>query len=87
MYFLRVRSPNLELVFVMQVPVADGAKEDEQNKDKKPLLSKSAVLRLLAELSRSCAGCAVLICQHTYQPGQSELVTEVSIVCFSYYVF
>jgi len=66
----------------MEAPAADGAKEDEeQSKDKKPLLSKSAVLRLLAELSRSYAGCAVLICQHTYQAGQSQLITEVGVVC------
>ena len=60
---------------------ADSTKEDEQSKDKKPLLTKSAVLRLLAELSRSFAGCAVLICQHTYHAGQSELITEVRVVC------
>jgi len=68
------------ICLIVQVPAADGAKEDEQNKDKKPLLSKSAVLRLLAELSRSYAGCAVLICQHTYQAGQSELIAEVSLL-------
>jgi len=63
---------------VVQVPNADNTKEDEPSKDKKLLLSKSSVLRLLAELSRSYAGCAVLICQHTYHAGQSELITEVS---------
>jgi len=61
------------------------SKDDEQNKDKKPLLTKSAVLRLLAELSRSYAGCAVLICQHTYNAGQSELINEVCLVCFHYW--
>jgi len=45
-------------------------------------LTKSAVLRLLAELSRSYAGCAVLICQHSYHAGQSELITEVRVVFF-----
>jgi len=68
----------------VQVPNTDSTKEDEQNKDKKPLLTKSAVLRLLAELSRSYAGCAVLICQHTYHAGQSELITEVCVVHFTY---
>lgn len=61
----------------MQVPNAESTKEDEQSKDKKPLLTKSVVLRILAELSRSYAGCAVLICQHTYHAGQSELIVEV----------
>ena len=65
---------------LVQAPSADSTKEDEQSKDKKPLLSKSAVLRLLAELSRSYAGCAVLICQHTYHAGQSELITEVCLL-------
>ena len=62
---------------MVQVPNAENTKEDEQSKEKKPLLSKSAVLRILAELSRSYAGCAVLVCQHMYHAGQSELVTEV----------
>jgi len=76
-------------VFMMQVPNADVTKEDEQSKDRKPLLTKSAVLRLLAELSRSYAGCAVLICQHSYHAGQSELITEVGVVfcCSAEFIF
>jgi len=70
-------------VNMLQVANVDGTKDDEQSKDKKPLLSKSAVLRLLAELSRSYAGCAVLLCQHTYHAGQSDLITDVSTVYFA----
>jgi len=49
----------MQAMCIVQAPNADAAKEDEQSKDRKPLLTKSAVLRLLAELSRSYAGCAV----------------------------
>jgi len=69
----------IRLVFTMQASSADVTKEDEQSKERKPLLTKSAVLRLLAELSRSYAGCAVLLCQHTYHAGQSEFITEVTL--------
>jgi len=72
----------MQAMFIVQAPNADAAKEDEHSKDRKPLLTKSAVLRLLAELSRSYAGCAVLICQHSYHAGQSELSTEVRVVFF-----
>jgi len=74
-------------MFTVQAPNADVTKEEEQSKDKKPLLTKSAVLRLLAELSRSYAGCAVLICQHVYHAGQSELITEVCVVFPSLLLF
>jgi hypothetical protein len=53
------------------------AKDDTKTKKSAALLSKSNVLRLLAELSRSYSCCASLICQHTYYAGQSELVKEV----------
>jgi len=71
---------------MVQVASVESGKEEGQSEDKKPLLSKSAVLRLLAELSRSYAGCAVLICQHTYHAGQSEIITEVCLlfVCYIY---
>jgi len=78
MFKCLINSCVIIIMHVVQAPNADNTKEDEPSKDKKLLLSKSSVLRLLAELSRSYAGCAVLICQHTYHAGQSELITEVS---------
>ncbi|XP_023930490.1 E3 ubiquitin-protein ligase HUWE1 [Lingula anatina] len=51
-------------------------KAAEEEKKKRPLLLKSAILRLLAELVRSYSGCAQLITSHTYQSGQTELVSE-----------
>uniref|UniRef100_UPI00358F3842 E3 ubiquitin-protein ligase HUWE1 isoform X5 n=1 Tax=Myxine glutinosa TaxID=7769 RepID=UPI00358F3842 len=41
-----------------------------------PLMTKSAILRLLAELVRSYAGCASLIVAYNYTAGQSPLVKE-----------
>ena len=40
-------------------------------------MCKSVVMRLLAELIRSYAGCASLVTQHHFQAGLSELVAEV----------
>lgn len=54
---------------------AAAATEDENSK-KKPLLSKSAVCRLLAELVKSYGGCAKLITDHVYDAGISELIKE-----------
>ena len=53
-----------------------GAKEVEESRRKRPLLPKSAVCRLLAEMVKSYAGCARLITEHCYQAGISELVRE-----------
>lgn len=55
-------------------------KEDAKMKKCANLLSKSNLLRLLAELSRSYACCAYLLCQQNYYAGQTELVKEVSFV-------
>ncbi|CAN8001289.1 unnamed protein product [Ixodes hexagonus] len=47
-------------------------KEDKSQ----PLLPKSAVCRLLAELVRSYAPCARMVADHMYAAGQTELVPE-----------
>ena len=41
---------------------------------KRPLLTKSAVCRLLAELVKSYGSCAKLITDHVYEAGLSELI-------------
>ncbi|KAG7210750.1 hypothetical protein KM043_012246 [Ampulex compressa] len=43
---------------------------------KKPLLAKSAVLKILAEAVRSYGAVASLITEHTYRAAQSEMVAE-----------
>ncbi|XP_057320129.1 E3 ubiquitin-protein ligase HUWE1-like isoform X1 [Microplitis mediator] len=48
----------------------------EPEEAKKPLLSKSAILKMLAESIRSYGAIANLIAEHTYRAGQSEMVTE-----------
>jgi len=48
----------------------------EKDKSRRPLLPKSAVCRLLAEMVKSYAGCARLITEHQYTAGMSELVKE-----------
>lgn len=53
----------------------DDSSEDLECKPQ-PLLPKSAILRLLAEMVRSYAGCAQLLAQFSYQAGDSALVTE-----------
>lgn len=51
--------------------------ENEENASKKrPLMSKASVCRLLAELVKSYGSCAVLITEHVYEAGMSELVKE-----------
>lgn len=69
------------------VPVLDPSGEDKPatargpfpstKEDKSlPLLPKSAVCRLLAELVRSYAPCARIVAEHVYAAGQTELVPE-----------
>ncbi|XP_046484252.1 E3 ubiquitin-protein ligase HUWE1 isoform X1 [Neodiprion pinetum] len=48
----------------------------EPEEAKKPLLPKSAILKMLAEAVRSYGAVANLITEHTYRAGQSELVVE-----------
>ena len=52
------------------------AAEEDSSKKKQPLLSKSAVCRLLAELVKSYGSCAKLITEHVYEAGTSENVRE-----------
>ena len=54
------------------------ATEEEPSKKKQPLLSKSAVCRLLAELVKSYGSCAKLITEHVYETGISDNVKEDS---------
>ena len=55
----------------------DAKVREEEERKQHPLLPKSAILRLLAELVRSYGGCAQLVAQHTYRAGQTELIMEV----------
>ncbi|KAG1653506.1 E3 ubiquitin-protein ligase HUWE1 [Nymphon striatum] len=50
---------------------------DEAVKKTRPLIPKSSICRLLAELVRSYPGCAKLISEYSYRECQSELITEV----------
>ena len=45
-------------------------------KKRRPLLPKSAICRLLAELVRSYAGCARLVTEHTFPAKTSDLIAE-----------
>ncbi|CAN0188024.1 unnamed protein product [Lampetra planeri] len=66
----------------------DKAAEDGKPKGKAaaaaaPLIPKSAILRLLAELVRSYIGCASLIVSYGFTTGQSELIKEdCSVLAF-----
>ena len=59
-------------------------KKVEEEKKKRPLIPKSAIMRLLAELVKSYTNCAQLITQHTFVAGQSELVAEVHFLLVLY---
>ncbi|XP_063994967.1 E3 ubiquitin-protein ligase HUWE1 isoform X2 [Diachasmimorpha longicaudata] len=48
----------------------------EPEEAKKPLLPKSAILKMLAEAVRSYGAVANLITEHSYRAGQSEMVPE-----------
>ncbi|KAL6427461.1 hypothetical protein ACFW04_008764 [Cataglyphis niger] len=48
----------------------------EPEEAKKPILTKSAILKILAEAVRSYGAVASLITEHTYRGGQSEMVSE-----------
>ena len=51
------------------------AEEEAANK-KRPLITKSIVCRLLAELVKSYGSCATLITEHVFESGMSDLVKE-----------
>ena len=55
----------------------DAKGKEDEDKKQQSLLPKSGILRLLAELIKSYAGCALLVTQHTYTAEQSPLITEV----------
>ena len=55
----------------------EGKGKEDEDKKQQSLLPKSGILRLLAELIKSYAGCALLVTQHTYTAEQSPLITEV----------
>ncbi len=44
--------------------------------ENKPLLTKSSICRLLAELVKSYGSCAKQICEHTYEAGISEIIKD-----------
>ncbi|KAG6803233.1 E3 ubiquitin-protein ligase HUWE1 isoform X1 [Apis mellifera caucasica] len=48
----------------------------EPEEAEKPLLTKSAILKILAEAVRSYSAVASLITEHAYRAGQSEMVPE-----------
>jgi E3 ubiquitin-protein ligase HUWE1 len=49
---------------------------EDSNLKKRPLMTKSAVCRLLAELVKSYGSCAKLITDHVYESGLSDLIKE-----------
>ncbi len=59
-----------------KTPKAPGGKEDPVVVKSKPLMPKSAILRLLAELVRSYAGFALAIAQYQYTGTHTPLVKE-----------
>lgn len=59
---------------------------DEAVKKTRPLIPKSSICRLLAELVRSYPGCAKLISEYSYRECQSELITEVILHIISFEV-
>lgn len=59
----------------MYTDVANNAKV-EPEEAKKPLLPKSAIIKILAESVRSYGAVANLIAEYTYRAGQSEIIQE-----------
>ena len=55
-------------------------KRVEEEKKKRPLIPKSATMRLLAELVKSYTSCAQIVTQHAFIAGQSEIVSEVRLM-------
>ncbi|KAK3600176.1 hypothetical protein CHS0354_039470 [Potamilus streckersoni] len=59
------------------------SKSAEESRKQRPLLPKSALLRLLSEIIKSYSSCTQLITQYVYPPGLSELVLEeCSVLAF-----
>ena len=66
----------------------DSSKEDKLNSSTSkniPIIKKSGICHLLAELVTSYPQCARLITDYSFHAGDSELVSEVSI--YYYVVF
>ncbi|XP_046372246.1 E3 ubiquitin-protein ligase HUWE1-like isoform X1 [Haliotis rufescens] len=58
-------------------------KSAEDIRKQRPLLPKSAILRLLSEIIKSYGNCTQLITQYTYHSGQTEMVSEeCSVLAF-----
>merc|ERR1719483_1882435 len=54
----------------------DNDAAEEAASRKRPLMTKAAVCRLLAELVKSYGSCAALITEHVFESGMSDLVKE-----------
>lgn len=63
-----------QIISLCTETVNNGKVEPEEAK--KPLLPKSAILKILAESVRSYGATATLIAEHTYRGGSSEMVQE-----------
>lgn len=68
-----------ERLFATKDKTVTANKTAEERKSEKPLLMKSSLLRLLAEMIRSYVGCAITVANHVYVSGISDSVTEVSV--------
>ena len=55
---------------------SDNDAAEEAASRKRPLMTKAAVCRLLAELVKSYGSCAALITEHVFESGMSDLVKE-----------
>ncbi len=58
----------------------DSSSKDKVEVENGPLISKSAILRLLSEFVRSYPGCAQVIAEHKFLIGQTEIVLEVKMI-------
>lgn len=57
-------------------PQSSAPKDEDVAKKHRPLLTQSAVMRLLAELIRSYPFVAKMIADHVYPAGQTDFITE-----------
>ncbi|BFZ10773.1 hypothetical protein BsWGS_13813 [Bradybaena similaris] len=68
---------------IVEKEVLPSAPDESNASASRPLIPKSAILRLLSEIIRSYGNCVQLITQHYYQPGQTELVRDgCSVLAF-----
>lgn len=59
-----------------QIPSADEQKEKPSTMNDRPLLAKSAILKILAESVKSYQTVALYITEHVYKSGASAMITE-----------